>query len=144
MSHAGDFDPDARAAIIEAALYRCVGCGTNNPLSCQHRIARGMGGTSLTTIAHPTNGVCLCGSGTTGCHGWAESYRTHAQALGWSLNRHENPLLVPWWSTSGWRLWLEDLSVVWLPDSSPILPQGWQEALAAYRLATGQLPIRRS
>lgn len=139
MSHAGDFDAEARAAIYMAAGWRCVGCGNSQPLTCQHRIARGMGGTSLSTIGHPTNGVCLDGSGTTGCHGWAEAHPTHAGALGWRVGRHEDPQAVPWWTRYGWRLWLPDLTVAMLTDDDPRLPEGWREAVAAYALATGQL-----
>jgi hypothetical protein len=130
MSRAGDFSAEARAAIMEAAGWRCVGCGNNAPLNCQHRIARGMGGTSNQLIGHPSNGVALCGSGSTGCHGWTESNPTHALALGWRVSRHEDPMLVPWWTRYGWRMWLPDLSVVTLFDDDTRMLN--QDAITAY------------
>lgn len=42
----------------------------------QHRVARGRGGPD-----DLYNCVPLCGSGTTGCHGWAEHHPEEAQAL---------------------------------------------------------------
>lgn len=117
----GEFSPEARAAIYEAAGYRCVGCGNNQPLTCQHRIARGMGGTSNNLIGHPSNGVALCGSGTTGCHGWTEAHPKHAGALGWRVSRHEDPGLIPWWTQYGWRCWQADLTVIALPDMQTMM-----------------------
>ena len=128
--HAGDFSDEARAAIYEAAGWRCVGCGNNSPLTCQHRIARGMGGTSNALIGHPTNGVALCGSGSTGCHGWAEANPVHALDLGWRVNRHGIPHIVPWWTRYGWRQWQSDLTVMAVdpPDAD------WEAAVTAYCL----------
>lgn len=105
----GVFSPAARAAILEAGHGRCVGCGRPD-VTTQHRRARGMGGTSDVSIGHPANGVPLCGSGTTGCHGWAESHPTDAALLGWRLVHGEAALEAPWWDrVYGWRRWVEDL-----------------------------------
>lgn len=41
-----------------------------------------MGGTKLTALNLPPNLLHLCGSGTTGCHGWIEHHRTQAIRLG--------------------------------------------------------------
>lgn len=128
----GDFSPDARAAIFEAAGWRCVGCGASAPLTCQHRIARGMGGTSSARIGHPSNGVALDGSGTTGCHGWAESHPVHAQALGWRVNRHDDPGLVPFWTRYGWRQWQSDLTILTLTTEQETLNALAADALIAY------------
>ena len=48
-----------------------------------------MGGTRHIAINAPANLVTLCGSGTEGCHGWVETHRKIAYALGW---------LVPSWA----------------------------------------------
>ena len=135
----GDFSEDARAAIFEAGGWRCVGCGNSSPLTTQHRIARGMGGTSLRLIGSPTNGVALCGSGTTGCHGWAESHPLAAGMLGWRVSRHEDPTDVPWWTRFGWRCWNADLTVSAVADDDLRLAPMWSEAEVAYRTSTGVL-----
>lgn len=36
--------------------------------------------------------LSLCGSGTTGCHGWVESHREEAARLGYLLPRNGRPL----------------------------------------------------
>lgn len=101
----GAFTDRAREAIYALTDGRCAGCLTSSPLTCQHRRARGRGGTSDPRIASPVNGVPLCGSGTTGCHGWAEAYPTSAEHLGWRLPAGADPTttrlyLAPY----GWRL----------------------------------------
>lgn len=109
----GAFPEWARAAIIEATLGRCAGCGRPD-VTCQHRRARGMGGTSAPYIASPVNGLALCGSGTTGCHGWAEHHPVDSTLLGWRLEHGQHPA-APWWSLAwnGWRAWHLD------PDGFP-------------------------
>lgn len=88
----GQFSRAMVELIRERDGHRCVGCGTTQDLTTQHRIARGMGGTGrggdlALVIASPVNGLTLCGSGTTGCHGWAERNRAAAARLGWSVSR---------------------------------------------------------
>lgn len=56
----------------------------------------------------PAHGLALCGSGTTGCHGWAESYRSIARTLGWLVPSGADPRAVPFWTVVGWRAWVED------------------------------------
>lgn len=68
--------------------------------SHHHRIPRGMGGSRDVLLSHPSNIVLLCGSGTTGCHGWIERNRADAYALGWLVDRYTageptDPRLVP-------------------------------------------------
>lgn len=45
--------------------------------------------------AAPQNGLALCGSATTGCHGWVESNRTEAETHGWAVDQNADPLLKP-------------------------------------------------
>jgi hypothetical protein len=97
----GSFSEPARAAIYEAGDGRCVGCGSGQ-VTAQHRQARGMGGTSRDAIAYAVNGLPLCGSGTTGCHGWAEHHPILAELLGWRTSDWR----APWWSRFGWRRWV--------------------------------------
>lgn len=42
-----------------------------------------------------SNGVLLCGSGTTGCHGWAHAHSDLAREAGFAVNSWEDPALVP-------------------------------------------------
>ena len=55
--------------------------------SLHHRRPRGMGGTRETWVNLPGNLVLLCGSGTTGCHGWVEGNRATATDVGWLVSR---------------------------------------------------------
>jgi hypothetical protein len=82
--------------------WACVSCGLDISgiergwdWSIQHRIPRGMGGSRDPRLNLPSNLVVLCGSGTTGCHGGAESYREGARARGLLLHRIEDPTKVP-------------------------------------------------
>lgn len=83
----------------------CVRCGREvydpdadrlyQMYSLQHRAPRGMGGTRSQVINSPVNLVTLCGSGTTGCHGWVESNREEARLYGWAVSRYQSPDVVP-------------------------------------------------
>lgn len=55
--------------------------------SLHHRTARQMGGSKLWWLNLPGNLIVLCGSGTTGCHGWVESHREHAEERGFLVRR---------------------------------------------------------
>jgi hypothetical protein len=63
-----------------------------------------MGGTSRQELALAVNGVPLCGSGTTGCHGWAEGHPLLAELLGWRLLGGD--WTEPFWTRFGWRQWV--------------------------------------
>lgn len=73
-----------RLATLARDAYRCQRCGHRLApwwYSLQHRDARGMGGSKL--LHRLANLVALCGTATTGCHGYVESQRTESYALGW-------------------------------------------------------------
>ncbi len=78
-----------RTLVLERDLYSCVRCGVyTGPFgvySIHHRRPRGMGGTK--TRESPANLLLLCGSGTTGCHGYVESHRSEAETNGYIV-RH--------------------------------------------------------
>ncbi|MEB0286184.1 hypothetical protein QN355_06425 [Cryobacterium sp. 10S3] len=61
-----------------------------------------------------SNGVLLCGSGTTGCHGWVHSNPVSARMVGLALNTNDNPRLVPVRHAAfgGMDVWLDDLGNV--------------------------------
>lgn len=100
----GSFSLAARAEVMGRHDGRCVGCG-RPATNVQHRIARGMGGTSRGRLGHPANGLPMCGSGTTGCHGWAEAHPVHALALGWRLEQGTDPVRAAYWTQPGAGPW---------------------------------------
>lgn len=88
------FPPTVALAIIERDAGACARCGApvahlerGIAWSIHHRRARGMGGARDAWINEPANGVILCGSGTTGCHGDIEKHRDVAYDTGWLIRR---------------------------------------------------------
>lgn len=79
-----------------------------------HRVKRGQGGRW-----NPSNLLDACGSGTTGCHGWAESHPTDAQALGISLLSGDEPAREP-----VTMRWFGQRSVYLLEDDGVLVWQG--------------------
>lgn len=115
--------PDAgtRLGVVQRANWKCERCGTLVPqsISVHHRTPRGMGGTRDQNINAPSNLVLLCGSGTTGCHGWIESHREAARELGWLVPRGFNSTEIPIIENTG-RAWLLDDDFNKIPtDTSP-------------------------
>ncbi|MFF0864216.1 HNH endonuclease [Nonomuraea sp. NPDC003560] len=80
-------------SLVEARDQVCVRCGLQVPRdedSIHHRIPRGRGGENTAE-----NLLLLCGSGTTGCHGWVESHRAEAYNAGYLVHTGIDPLDVP-------------------------------------------------
>lgn len=70
--------------------------------SIHHRKPRGMGGSNSLDINIFPNLIVLCGTGTTGCHGWVESHREQAYEEGLLIHSGiGNPILTP--ALSGYR-----------------------------------------
>jgi hypothetical protein len=99
---ARDTGPSAkvRALVLARDGYACIGCGKGileRPYSLQHRVARGMGGTSQAHASSPVNLIVLCGSATSpgGCHLLAERRDPVMHERGLWLNSWENPAEVP-------------------------------------------------
>lgn len=68
---------------------RCVKCGqlvARDEDSIHHRIPRGRGGTN-----DVENLILLCGTGTTGHHGWVEQHRAAAYNLGYLVRSGIDP-----------------------------------------------------
>lgn len=87
-----------REAVLERDRYQCFRCGRSiltGMYSLHHRRPRGMGGTSLETSNLSANALTMCGTGTTGCHGWIESHRRESIRLGWLLPQGIDPCMVP-------------------------------------------------
>lgn len=89
--------PEQREIVRRRAKGICERCGSRRGTNVHHRIPRGMGGSSNEYINRPGNLVYLCGSGTTGCHGWIESHRAEARESGWLVSRFSSltPDAVP-------------------------------------------------
>ena len=92
---------DTRETVKVRDGYRCIRCraaaGENGALNLHHRQARGQGGSRDPLSASPANLLTLCGSGTTGCHGWVEFHRSQAEALGFIVRHGIDPATVPVW-----------------------------------------------
>lgn len=85
----------------------CERCGRAGPGSLHHRRKRSHGG-----AWSAENLVWLCGSGTTGCHGWVEAHPAQASREGFHLRPWEDALLRPvrlYWH--GWGVLRSDGTV---------------------------------
>jgi hypothetical protein len=78
-----------RDALKERAEDCCEICGKpgNN---AHHRKNRSQGGQDVLT-----NLMLLCGSGTTGCHGWVTVNPEMSYRNGWSVPSYKDPAIVP-------------------------------------------------
>lgn len=139
----GSFTPATRSLILARDRFTCQNftCGRRVDTaswpgySLQHRIARGAGGTRDPRIADPDNGITLCGSATTGCHGWVESDTTgEAERRGLAVPSWADPETVPVRTPGGW-VRLDRHGRVWPAD----IPPGGDARLAAQRRSTSPL-----
>ena len=106
--------PQATVRDVKArAQDRCERCGTSDALrwSLHHRKPRGMGGSKDPMIHSPANILLLCGSGTSGCHGWVESHREQAYEDGLLVYRNDDPAEIPANLRYG-TVWLDDVGGV--------------------------------
>jgi hypothetical protein len=98
--------------VMVRAGFRCERCGVSIqsiPMSIHHRRPRAMGGTYRPETNYPSNLMALCGSGTTGCHGYLESHRSEAIDYGFIVPQYEQPNNVPVkTSINGWVLLNDD------------------------------------
>jgi len=112
-----------REAIFKRAYFECEFCGRENfsfGFSIHHRKPRGMGGTKKKEINDATNLILLCGSGTTGCHGWVESHRQQSYESGLLVKQSDDPSKIPFIDRYGnkWQLY-EDFSkkIAYIPET---------------------------
>ncbi|GGL27518.1 HNH endonuclease [Phycicoccus endophyticus] len=104
------FPASVRELIIQRDAHRCARCSAlllSAPHSIHHRKPRGAGGTRDHRSIDPRNGVLVCGTGTTGCHGWIESHRAAAYATGWLLRSYDQ-LDKPLITLDGHAIYLTD------------------------------------
>lgn len=110
---------ETRMSVIGRDRGRCFRCGRHvvaadslavgvfwawEPYSIHHRKPRGMGGTRNPEVNSTANLLLLCGTGTTGCHGWVESNREDAQEQGLLIRDVDEAGLLPAYSEyrDGW------------------------------------------
>lgn len=138
MAPKGSFSPRTRKVIIERDRAVCIRCG-GMASNIHHRMPRGMGGTRNPAASGAANGLCLCGSGTTGCHGWIESHRSFAMLAGWVVpaGRVKGPEDIPVWirSEGAWFYLQDDGSRVKLPpmkqrELTAVLREAMRESAA--------------
>ena len=108
--------------ILRRDGFRCVRCG--KPVaygrdSIHHRILGNR------KDNRPSNLIALCGSGTTGCHGWVHSHPAEAREYGWIVSRFTQRALTPdasvFYAGSGWRLLLDNFTMM------PVPPPGGED-----------------
>lgn len=116
---------------------RCVRCHRSLAVvsgSRHHRMRRRDGGHSVAQL------VLLCGSGTTGCHGWVHGHVKEARALGLILPALRKPPLdpevVPVRTLGGWVRLVGDLAVPISKDEAAVMMRAvygdeWDEENAA-------------
>lgn len=100
----------ARRIVIVGDGGVCVKCHRSHPVhgvNWDHRKNKGQGG-----LWAASNGQLLCGSGTTGCHGWKTQNPAEASAEGWAVPGWADPLTYPGrrWLPSG----LGTLRLAWV------------------------------
>lgn len=96
-------DDETRFGVLARAMYRCEKCGDDFlwGVSVHHRRPRMMGGSKNLELHKSANLIALCGSGTTGCHGWVESHRDEARQLGFLIQKVESAELIPFRDNAG-------------------------------------------
>ena len=93
---------EANHQLLARAGSACERCGnplTGENLSRHHRQRRRDGGDRLTNL------LLLCGSGSTGCHGWVHAHPEEAREQGWIVPSWANPATTPVRLPDGY-LWL--------------------------------------
>lgn len=79
-----------RADLRERAGSCCERCGVVFANNAHHRKNRSQGG-----LDDLSNLMLLCGSGTTGCHGYVTEHPADSYNHGWSVRSTADPSLVP-------------------------------------------------
>lgn len=82
----------ARRVVRARSAGRCEVCGVRAATNFHHRLNRSGGGRW-----DATNGLDLCGSGTTGCHGEITTNPKRAREQGWSVPSYADPARTPTW-----------------------------------------------
>jgi hypothetical protein len=81
---------EARRIVRERSGGICEVCGIAYATNFHDRKNRSQGGKR-----EPANGLDVCGSGTTGCHGFITGHPKLSYENGWSVRSGGNPAEVP-------------------------------------------------
>ncbi len=92
MARATPIPASSREAVGKRAGWRCERCSAP-ATNFHHRRSRSI----RDSLTHdPSNALWLCGSGTTGCHGWAHHNPKDAREAGIIVSRYEqDPGAIP-------------------------------------------------
>lgn len=82
----------ARALVYVRSNGICEVCGQARGTNWHHRKNQGQGGTW-----DPRNGLHVCGTGTTGCHGHITGHPAASRERGWSVPSWSDPADTPVW-----------------------------------------------
>lgn len=95
---------NTRFTVLARAFYKCERCDrdfTGYPVSVHHRRPRMMGGSKNKMLHETANLIVLCGTGTSGCHGWVESNRAKARELGYLIQNIDFAEQIPFQDSKG-------------------------------------------
>lgn len=96
-----------RNQLRERSQGFCERCGMARATNVHHRKNRSqLGGNELSNLLH------LCGSGTTGCHGFITANPKLSYENGWSVKSHDDPATIPV-MYRGFLVRLDDLGNMW-------------------------------
>lgn len=110
----GKFTTKQRQTLFERAGGHCEVCGCRlreQGWNAHHRMNRGMGGTRRQVTC--ADGLVVCGSGTTGCHGHITENPRWAEDRGYVIRRNSiaDPLNEPVFVRGEWVMFNADGSV---------------------------------
>lgn len=86
---------ETRSICAERDGYACARCGrslTGEQASLHHRRLRSH---PFAGLHDPSNLIWLCGTGTTGCHGWVHAHPALAYEHGYMVHAWNDPRKVP-------------------------------------------------
>ena len=99
---------ETRRTVQRRDRYRCAMCDRETGShwsgdSIHHRRMRSHG-SGYERLHEPENLLTLCGSGTTGCHGWVHAHPNRAYQLGYLVSMSDDPIGQPvYYRTGGWQ-----------------------------------------
>ena len=107
----GKFTQAQRDACFERAKGHCEVCGCRLPekgWNLHHRTNRGAGGTKRQVTC--ADGLAVCGSGTTGCHGYISGHFVWSEDRGYVVRRNSiaTPLTEPVFVRGEWVMFNAD------------------------------------
>lgn len=97
---------ETRRTVQRRDRYRCAMCDRETGShwsgdSIHHREPRSH---PFDRLHQPENLLQLCGSGTTGCHGWVHAHPARAYRLGYLVHTGKDPATIPvYYRTGGWQ-----------------------------------------